>query len=323
MKKVYSIMAVAFICTSGLFAQEKVIVAKVDSPPFMDGVGDEADIWGDESLAPKQQMVLNFGAEKENNTCYWQAVHDGTFIYVLLNVEDKVNLLEDPNGIDEDNWHFDRVELFFDMRTDTDDGDGPGDLGPNDPGNGTFRYKAIAKEAQGLNADYVALKMTEANYEVEWKIPFYELEESAGDIVQADGVQEIGFEVIVIDRDIMAVPFGRKVWAINGPLEDAWDNMDNAGHIILSAESGPSAVHSGIAAKPVNIYPNPVQSELTIEFESLYRVSVMSVTGQEVLNVNAANDKMTIDISELDGGVYFIKATNKSGASGTYKIVKQ
>ena len=61
MKKVYYILIVALIYATGIYAQDDVIVYKVDTPPTLDGVGDETDIWGNESKVPKQQMELNFG----------------------------------------------------------------------------------------------------------------------------------------------------------------------------------------------------------------------------------------------------------------------
>jgi hypothetical protein len=324
MKKIYLILVVAICYTASLVAQQEVTVFKVDNPPVMDGIADEVAIWGNLDMAPIQAMELNIGNELENNVCSWQAVHDGEYIYVLLSVEDDINLLEDPTGLDEDNWHFDRVELFFDMRTDSDDGAGPGDPGPNDPGNSTFRYKAIAKVDQGpVYGQYVALSFTDANYLAEWKIPFSELEEAAGDEVLADGLQNIGFDVVVIDRDIMAIPYGRKVWENDDPIEENWQNMDGAGHIILSAELAPTSVMPKTAARSIQVYPNPVKNELNVKSENLDEVAIISVTGQEVMRVKVIGDNVKLDISNITGGVYFVRATDISGTTSTYKFVKQ
>lgn len=70
-------------------------------------------------------------------------------------------------------------------------------------------------------------------------------------------------------------------------------------------------------------YPNPVNNVLKVEAKNtISNVSVYNIVGQRVQWVQPNNLKATIDMSELDSGIYFVTLT--SGASqNTIKIVKK
>lgn len=74
----------------------------------------------------------------------------------------------------------------------------------------------------------------------------------------------------------------------------------------------------------LRIYPNPFQE--TIQVEGTLEDSkfdVFDVTGKLIATVRTTSDSTTIDLSELEKGIYFIQQKNKdSGIVGSYKIVK-
>ncbi len=59
--------------------------------------------------------------------------------------------------------------------------------------------------------------------------------------------------------------------------------------------------------RSLSIYPNPAQSELTIEFESNddLIISIINALGQTILTQNAS-DNVRLDISELNSGIYTV-----------------
>lgn len=68
-------------------------------------------------------------------------------------------------------------------------------------------------------------------------------------------------------------------------------------------------------------FPNPVSSELTIKTTEgkqgdLFIIS--DVTGRIVKTVEFAAEQMTIDLSTLEDGIYFIRLNNGAGK----KIIK-
>ncbi|TYA56720.1 T9SS type A sorting domain-containing protein [Formosa maritima] len=70
-------------------------------------------------------------------------------------------------------------------------------------------------------------------------------------------------------------------------------------------------------------YPNPVVNTLTVEAKNtISKVSVYNIVGQQVLMVNPNSIKSTIDMDGLKDGVYFVTVTI-DGAQKTIKVVKR
>ncbi|MBK7880796.1 MAG: T9SS type A sorting domain-containing protein [Saprospiraceae bacterium] len=75
-------------------------------------------------------------------------------------------------------------------------------------------------------------------------------------------------------------------------------------------------------------YPNPVQSIMNLELlnrKNLIRnISILDLNGQVVTKKSFldANFKETIDLSNLDAGIYLVKVTDKSGQEYVIKSVK-
>lgn len=70
----------------------------------------------------------------------------------------------------------------------------------------------------------------------------------------------------------------------------------------------------------INIYPNPSNGLITIEAEGENTVSVYSITGQAVKSMTI-NGKTTIDLSDLNKGVYMMVMTGLNGESLKQMIV--
>lgn len=70
-----------------------------------------------------------------------------------------------------------------------------------------------------------------------------------------------------------------------------------------------------------SIYPNPSETSITVEsFTDLEEITVFNAFGQEVLKIETAGLKTTVNVSVLEKGIYFVK-TIKSGAQ-TVRFIK-
>jgi hypothetical protein len=76
----------------------------------------------------------------------------------------------------------------------------------------------------------------------------------------------------------------------------------------------------------INIYPNPVTNEFRIQNSELKieKIEIYDVVGQQVfLQSQTSNLKpLTINVSSLPSGIYFVKVADAEGNSGTQKFVK-
>jgi hypothetical protein len=86
---------------------------------------------------------------------------------------------------------------------------------------------------------------------------------------------------------------------------------------------GASLGLSSFEASKVKMYPNPTSSVFTIEAnDTVESVSLFNVLGQEVLTNKFNANTVSLDISNLQTGVYVVK-TIIGGISSTSRVVKK
>ena len=74
----------------------------------------------------------------------------------------------------------------------------------------------------------------------------------------------------------------------------------------------------------VTLYPNPATSTITIEHAPNCEASFYDVTGRVLLQATITNDKQSVDISKLPGGIYIVQITDATtGAKVARKLLKE
>ena len=71
----------------------------------------------------------------------------------------------------------------------------------------------------------------------------------------------------------------------------------------------------------VKLYPNPTSGQLSIESEGMTSVSVYDLMGQCLMQVSAEDGQTTLDMSQLQNGIYFIKVNTANGLA-VQRVVK-
>jgi len=89
----------------------------------------------------------------------------------------------------------------------------------------------------------------------------------------------------------------------------------------LNTIAAPSAV-AGVTPAEVKIYPNPATDNIYVENLQGGNISICNVSGTQVLSLQVATGKSTIDISSLAPGIYIIKTTGNNQNTVT-KFIKQ
>ncbi|MEE4197161.1 MAG: choice-of-anchor J domain-containing protein [Bacteroidales bacterium] len=77
--------------------------------------------------------------------------------------------------------------------------------------------------------------------------------------------------------------------------------------------------------KDLMIYPNPVKTELTLEnIKEVNQITIINMLGQTIKQINVyGKQKLKIDLSELNSGLYFISFYNDKGIVKSAKILKE
>jgi len=76
-----------------------------------------------------------------------------------------------------------------------------------------------------------------------------------------------------------------------------------------------TGINNSSTNNAVSMYPNPADNLLNIRSaQSINNIKIVSVIGQEVKSVNPATNQITLDISNLESGIYFVTITTENGS---------
>ena len=133
--------------------------------------------------------------------------------------------------------------------------------------------------------------------------------------------------------DEMPVLNGTK---INDEIDQNYFNtapdLNNKAYWVISTKDGcyqksyyniPASVIQAASLSEINVYPNPFSSEITLKADMTDANLVLTdVHGKQLRKVKATGSEVTINLSDLASGVYFIRMI-KDGQFSFTKIVKQ
>ena len=72
-----------------------------------------------------------------------------------------------------------------------------------------------------------------------------------------------------------------------------------------------------------NVYPNPTKGQVTILGKDLETAEVVNMLGQRVATASGKSEYITMDISHLSAGIYFVNITDSEGRKCVRKVVKE
>lgn len=64
----------------------------------------------------------------------------------------------------------------------------------------------------------------------------------------------------------------------------------------------------------MSIFPNPAKDVVNIKGKRLKSFSIYDITGQELLTDNVMSDEISVDVNELDAGIYILYVETENGA---------
>ena len=97
---------------------------------------------------------------------------------------------------------------------------------------------------------------------------------------------------------------------------------------VTTTGSGPIGIDNVSTCQPVNVYPNPTHGKVTIKSsEALVSVTVNDMMGRQVYTTqplcNTATQSLTMDLSHLPQGAYFLTLTIANGRQHIVRLLKQ
>jgi hypothetical protein len=100
---------------------------------------------------------------------------------------------------------------------------------------------------------------------------------------------------------------------------------DNIWEYINDLVCNPTAINSQkLSGNLVQLYPNPANNLVNLTSQSvIVKTEIYNQQGQIVHIANNSNKQITIEISDLNVGLYFIKSYLDNGKIYTNKLVKE
>ena len=106
------------------------------------------------------------------------------------------------------------------------------------------------------------------------------------------------------------------VYTVTGKTDFVESNPSNSVYVDWTTD-----VTENTSETIISLYPNPTDSQVTIEGQGLRQVRVINVMGQEIEHRNLEGSQAIIDLSNAPKGCYFIEVTSEFGCT-TSKIMK-
>ena len=72
----------------------------------------------------------------------------------------------------------------------------------------------------------------------------------------------------------------------------------------------------------INVYPNPVKEQLTIQGKALRHISLVSMTGTTIFESNVQSENQVLEMGTLPQGLYFLRIQHENGIK-VVKVMKQ
>ena len=156
--------------------------------------------------------------------------------------------------------------------------------------------------------------MLNGNIHVEWTTPADRIPDSyaltvtdneSGMIVASENVTETSFDFGPV-AEIIDYKF--QVKAVYAECESEFALTATGEDFIRFSNAGVDDL--SIACQ---IYPNPTNGSIRIEAKDIKSVTVTNLVGQQVYAVSCEGDAMTLDLSQQQSGIYFVKIVTANG----------
>jgi hypothetical protein len=259
----------------------------------------------------------------------FMAAFDADYLYLFVEMTDPTAFKYDGA----DAWKKDGLQLYFDPRNQLLDGTREalrqhqvtipyfGERTDFASWVGVDISAFYNADTNAVYADYASVESA-TGYTMEIRVPWAPMYHNSDDITtfeQCMAAVEIGpgdilgFEIQMNDYNEATTNREHvRTWSAYGTdSPDAYGNSGIWGGLKLA---GGSAVKENSSAQ-FKLYPNPAQSEFTVEAEGLQSVSIIDLSGRTIEVQQVNSNSVTLNVGGLNSGIYMVKVQSELGAS--------
>lgn len=292
--------------------EAEILIASTD--PVIGGeideVWSEANVYDIKTLELTNTAPPSLGLPGETSwQGLWSEKAGGIFLLVTVNDDDYYPWYEDPAANIDVSWQYDKIEIYFDVNFELEDGLGAAG------GNGHYQFappfedeKVDGTQLIQGNVQY-AFTLSGDSYVAEFFIPFAGLQDKDG--IEIDLMANIGLGISIIDRDAGGDP-NRATWANDASIGSSWNNMDGCGIINFDGVTAPIFVDE-ITLQGGAITENNGQLQMVVEVLPVDATNQRLAWSVENGSGRASIDENGILTGQVDGEVT-VTATAKDGS---------
>lgn len=292
-----------------LFSQAYANIPIINKSITIDGIIDT--VW--EQVIEVDVTSLIVGTIKpDSSDCsgYFKAFLNDSLLYVMIQALDDTLYTSDPVVYENDGF-----EIYLDVEN----------LKEDEYSDHCYQFRFIPGNTEitgrwGLNVwtpptvDFAIKVDTGKGRTIEAVFPLIEL----GRVSPLNDGQKIGFEVEILDNDGAGRDYVLS-WNKNDHM--AWYTPSKMGTLEFD---GLTALVDQ-EAQLIKIYPNPATDLMSVESDKAIKTwSLLTTQGQLITCSNLVQaTKFSINLGNLDHGLYILKTTDISGNQSSYKILKK
>jgi hypothetical protein len=125
-----------------------------------------------------------------------------------------------------------------------------------------------------------------------------------------------------VGQDALAMALGTWPYGVAGEWNDV-SSLNTMYYVIEYNGITIGLTSNQIEDSDISIYPNPSNEKIMLEANSnLKKIIITTVDGKVVREIFSSQKSLTLDVSELSKGIYFVRMTLPSGEVVTKKMVK-
>jgi hypothetical protein len=295
---------------------------------------EDFDVW-DAQPKIKIERQATPGVDPSDHSAEFSAMWDDNKLYIVTYVMDDVlyNLSETEG------WKNDAVEYHFDLNNERDGTSTDSQLPPWQEDN--FQYRAIAKRPELQTGSTPAPDWTDVGmatwdmeddqfnvvgFYIEASFPWSTLNASSKDsahIVPAVDVA-IGFDIN--SGDVDDDPEDRKALVWSSIQYSPHANTSEYGQLILK-ETVTSVDNLQAEESMISVYPNPTSGDLNVNLleKAFENLNIIDMTGRTIrsMNIEGRTGTVSLNISDLSGGIYFVTVTNNGRSLQQARFIKK
>ncbi|HPG74262.1 MAG TPA: T9SS type A sorting domain-containing protein, partial [Bacteroidales bacterium] len=95
--------------------------------------------------------------------------------------------------------------------------------------------------------------------------------------------------------------------------EDTWYYYGGTHVPIIRLSVGPYSGNTTIVSEDISVYPNPANDIVNLNNVEGANIQVVDITGKVLVNMNAAQNSVAVDMSAFAQGTYIIRILNENG----------